>query len=90
MSVTTCKNILLAILLSLFMTLVIAVLHTFSPVIAAILSLLWRGIVSRGPERNGVLAATGGFSGSFLAFILVAPILFLITFALLHKASRKN
>ena len=85
------KNILRALLLSLSLTLVIAVFYTFAPVIAAIVSLLWKGISSRGPEANGVVAVAGGFSESFfMAFILVAPILFLITFALLHKASKKN
>jgi hypothetical protein len=87
----TGRNILLALLLSLFMTLVIAVFHTFSPVIAAILSLLWRGIVSRGPETNGVVAVAGGVSESFLkVLVLVAPILFFIILALLHKRSLKH
>lgn len=91
MHAITGRNILLALLLSLVLTLVIAVFYTFSPMITAILSLLWRGIVSRGPESSGVGAVAGGVSESFLkVLVLVAPILFFIILALLHKRSLKH
>lgn len=85
------KNLLRALLLSLFLTIVIAVFYTFSPVIVAIFSFLLRGIISRGPESSGVVAVAGGVSESFLqVLVLVAPILFIIILALLHKRSLKH
>jgi hypothetical protein len=85
------RNILLALFLSLFLTLVFAAFYTFYPVISLILGSLWNGIASSQPDSNGIAAVAGGVSESFLAVLVVlAPILFCIIFALLQKRTVKN
>jgi hypothetical protein len=87
----TVRNILLALLLSLLLTLAFFVLYTFYPLISLVLSSVLRGIVSRSPESNGIAAVAGGVSESFLkTLVLIVPILFLIIFALLQKRSLKG
>ena len=82
----TGRNILLALLLSLSLTLVFAALYTFYPVLSLILSSLWNRIASSQPDSSGIAAVAGGVSGSFLrALVVVAPALFFIIFALLQK-----
>ena len=86
----TVKNILLALLLSLSLTLVVAACYTFYPVILLILSSLWNRIASQ-PESNGIAAVAGGVSESFLkVLVVVAPILFFIIFGLLQKRTVKS
>lgn len=85
------KNILLALLLALPLTFALAFLYTFYPIILAILSLVWKGIVSSGPQTGGIGAVAGGVSVSSLkTLVIVAAILFLIIFALLQKRSMKR
>jgi hypothetical protein len=82
------KNIFLALLLSLPVTLVLTIFYVFYPVISAILGILWRQTFSSSAESNGVFAVAGGVSSSFLTvFLVVASILFLIIFLLLQKRS---
>jgi len=87
----TGKNILLALLLSLSLTLVVAACYTFYPVILLILSSLWNRIASSQPDSNGIAAVAGGVSESFLkVLVVVAPILFFIIFGLLQKRTVKS
>ena len=91
MRVKTGRNLLLALALSLSLTLVFATFYTFYPVISLILSALWNRIASSQPESSGIAAVAGGVSESFLMVLaIVAPILFFIIFALLQKRTVKN
>lgn len=82
---------LLALLLSLPLTIGLAVLYTFYPLISAILSAVWQGISLSGPQSSGVGAIAGGGSAPFLTtFVIVAVIIFLLIFALLQKGSMKQ
>ena len=85
------RNILLALFLSLCLTLGFAAFYTFYPVISLILSSLWHRIASSQPDTSGIAAVAGGVSESFLAMLLVvASILFCIIFALLQKRTVKD
>ena len=85
------RNILLALSLSLPLTLALAVLYTFYPLILAILRIVWKGIVSSGPQSSGIGAVAGGVSESFLkTLVIVAAVIFLLIFALLQKRSMKH
>ena len=80
------RNLLLALLLSLSLTLVFAVLYIFFPVISSILTSLWSGFASSQPDRNEIAAVAGGASTAFLkGLVFVAPILFFAIFVLLQK-----
>ena len=85
------RNMLLAVLLSLPLTLALAVLYTFYPLISAILRTVWKGISSSSPHSSGVAVVAGGVSESFLkTLVIVAAIIFLLIFALLQKRSMKH
>jgi H+/Cl- antiporter ClcA len=91
MRAKTGRNILIALLLSLFLTLVLGAFYTFYPVILLILASLWNRIASSQQDSNGIAAVAGGVSESFLmVLVVVAPILFFIIFALLQKRTMKN
>jgi hypothetical protein len=87
----TVRNIFLALFLSLGLTFVSAVLYTFYPLIAASIGMVWKSILSSGPNTGGIGAVAGGVSGSFLNVVLiVAFVLFLIILAILQKRIEKN
>jgi hypothetical protein len=81
----------LALLLSLSLTLVVAAFYTFYPVILLILISLWNRIASSQPDSNGIAAVAGGVSESFLkVLIVVGLIVFSIIFRLLQKRTAKS
>jgi len=85
------RNALLALLLSLPLTLALGFLYALSPLILAMLSFLWKGITSSAGETGGIGAVAGGVSVSFSKMLaLVAAILFLIIFAVLQKRSMQR
>jgi hypothetical protein len=85
------RNILLALLLSLPLTIAFGVLYTFYPLILAALSLIWRGIASNGPQTGGIGAVAGGVSVSFLKMLVISDaIIFLLIFGLLQTTSIKR
>ena len=85
------KNLLLAFVLSLLLTLALAFLYTFYPILLALLGLIWQGITSKGPQTGGIGAVAGGVSKSFLiTLVIVVAVSFLIIFAVLQKRSRKR
>jgi hypothetical protein len=85
MSAMTGRNVLVAALVSLTLTLVFAVLYVFYPLILALLSAL---LNSSGP---GVIAVGFGVSGSFFKMLFpIALILFLIIFSLLQRKRVKS
>ena len=91
MRAKTGRNILVALLLSLCLTLLLGAFYTFYPVVSLILTGLWNRIASSQPDSNGIAAVAGGVSESFLKMlVVVAPVLFIIIFALLQKRTVKN
>ena len=78
----TGRNIFLALMLSVPLTFVVVIAYTFYPFISVLLS---NALSSSG--TGGVGAVAGGVSSLFLSALLVAPILFLIIFALLQRRS---
>jgi len=91
MRAKTGRNILVALVLSLSLTLVLGAAYTFYPLISLILTSLWNRIASSQPDSNGIAVVAGGVSESFLrALVVVAPILFFIIFGLLQKRTVKN
>jgi hypothetical protein len=87
----TGRNIMLALLLSLSLTLMVAAFYTFYPVILLILSSLWNRIASSQPDSNGIAAVAGGVSESFLkVLVVVGLIVFFIIFRLLQKRTAKS
>lgn len=86
MRAKTGRNILVALVLSLSLTLVLGAVYTFYPVISLILTSLWNRIASSQPDSNGIAVVAGGVSESFLrVLVVVAPILFFMIFGLLQK-----
>jgi|GEM_PF-3808819 len=91
MRAKTGRNILVALVLSLSLTLVLGAVYTFYPVISLILTSLWNRIASSQPDSNGIAVVAGGVSESFLrVLVVVAPILFFMIFGLLQKRTVKN
>lgn len=90
MHTTPARNILLALLLSLALTFTLAFLYAFYPLILGVLSLVWKGITSSGPQTGGIGAVAGGVSVSLTKTLAVAAALFLIIFPLLQKRSAKQ
>jgi hypothetical protein len=75
------KNIFLALLLSLIVTFLFAIVYAFFPLISAMLS-----DVFRSPRSGGITAVAGGVSKSFfLMWLFIEPILFLIIFSWLQR-----
>jgi len=80
------KNILLALVLSLFLTFFIAIIYAFYPLVFVILS----SILSN-QEGSGIGAVGGDWSMQFLKVLLIVePILFIFIFALLKRKNRKT
>jgi len=81
MRAKTVRNVLIAGVLSLTLTLVFAVLYVFYPLISVLLSAWWN---SSGAMGTG--SASGFVSGSFFKILFpIALILFLIIFGLLQR-----
>jgi hypothetical protein len=81
-SPTTSRNIFLALVLSLILTFLLAVLYVFYPLISALLTSLSNSSAGTG----GIAAVSGGLSRSFLLVLaLVESILFFMIFALLQR-----
>ena len=81
MRAKTVRNVLMAGVLSLTLTLVFAVLYVFYPLISVLLSAWWNSSGS-----GGIGSATGFVSGSFFKILFpIALILFLIIFGLLQR-----
>jgi hypothetical protein len=79
---TTAGNIFTALVLSLPLTFLAAVVYGFYPIIAAALA----GIFNSGDGAGGIGAVAGGTGASPLwVFLLVEPLLFLVIFALLRR-----
>jgi hypothetical protein len=79
---TTSRNILIALSLSLTLTIILAIVYPFYPIIAAILS----SLSGSSDGTGGIGAVAGGLGESFSwAVLLLAPVLFLIIFALLQR-----
>jgi Na+/glutamate symporter len=80
----TGKNIFLALLLSLVLTFILAVIYAFYPLIPIILSNVNR-------ENGSVGAVGGGLSARFLkALLIVEPVLFIAILAFLRWRSAKG
>ncbi len=80
-STPTTRNILLALLLSLTLSLISAIVYAFYPVIAVAFETSW----SRGGP-DGIGAVAGGLIESFIwVALLLWPALFLIIFVLLQR-----
>jgi len=81
---TTARDILLALLLSLAATLLLAVVYVLYPLISAMVSVLLSSREGAGSGR--IVAVAGGIGEPLLWAALVAePVVFLITFALLRR-----
>jgi hypothetical protein len=81
---STSRNFLLALVLSLVLTFLIAIIYALHPVIYAIVSGLTSS--SAGAGSSGIGAVAGGLGESFLWAALPAePVFFLIIFALLQR-----
>ncbi len=78
MRAKTGRNMLLALVLSLSLTLLFAAFCTFYPVISLILSSLWDRIASSQPDSNGIVAVAGGVSDSFLRVLVVVALITLL------------
>ncbi len=80
----TGKNIFMALLLSLILTFILAVIYAFYPLIPIILSNVNR-------ENGGIGAVGGGLSTRFLkALLIVEPVLFIAILAFLRWRSVKG
>jgi hypothetical protein len=85
----TGRNIVVALLLSFSLTLLLGAFYTFYPVTSLILTYIWNWSTQQ--DSNGIAVVVCGVSGSFLkVLVIVAPILFLIIFALLQNRTVKN
>ena len=77
---STLRDIFSALLLSLVMTCLLAIIYAFYPLISAVVSGLFSG--RAGAESSGVGAVAGGVGESLLwSVLIVEPVLFLIIFA---------
>ncbi len=74
----TSRNVLLALLLSLILTFVVAVIYIFYPLL----------IVMIGNREGSGIGAVGGSLSVFL--FIIEPVLFIIIFAILQWRSRKS
>lgn len=80
------RNILLALMLSLTLTFVVAIVFTFYPLISVLFS-----NVSSSSETEGIGAVAGGVDSFFFyALFIVEPVLFLTIFALLQRRGAKR
>ena len=81
---STSRNIFPALLLSLVVTFLLAIIYAFYPLISAIVSGMFSSRAGGG--SGGIGAVAGGGGASFLwAALVVEPVLFLIFFALLQR-----
>ena len=81
---TTSRNIFLALLLSLAATFLLAIVYVFYPLISAVVSGLFSN--RSGAGSGGIGAVAGGVGESFLwSALLIEPVAFLLTFALLRR-----
>ena len=81
-STPTSKNILIALLLSLTLIFLLAVVYVFYPIIAAILG----SLASHQDGTGGIGVVAGGLGESLLwAVLLLEPILFLIVLIFLQR-----
>ncbi len=71
MRAITFRNTFLVLFLFLGLTLILAVLYTFYPVMLASLDLVWNVIVSSGSQTGGIGAVAFGVSQSFLKVLLI-------------------
>ncbi len=86
-STPTSRNILIALLLSLTLTFVLAAAYVFYPIIAAALV----SLSSHGGGTGGIGVVAGGLSESFLwAALLLEPVLFLIVFVFLERSRLRS
>lgn len=86
MSAMMGRNITLALLLSLILTFLLAIIYALFPLISAML-----GDLFRSPGTGGITAVAGGIGGPFfLMLLLIEPILFLIIFALLKRKRARD
>ena len=81
---STSRNILLALLLSLAATFLLAIIYAFYPLISAMVSGLFSSRAGAGGGGIGAVAGGGGES-LLRAVLVIEPVLFLITFALLRR-----
>ena len=78
----TARNVLSALVLSLTLSFLAAVVYAFYPILAAALA----GLLRSGDGTGGIGAVAGGVGASvLLVFLLAEPVLFLIIFALLRR-----
>jgi len=85
------KNLRLAFLLFLSLTLGFAIFYICYPLIAVVMSSLLSRTISTTGESSGIAVVAGGVSQSVMnAFLLLATLCFLILVAILIKRSRQN
>ncbi len=81
---STSRNIISALLLSLVLTFLLAVIYVFYPLISLMVSGLFSNRAGAG--SGGIGAVAGGFGESLLwAALVFEPVVFLIIFALLQR-----